>query len=153
MATHSIEMLGEELLVGEMSLFLNIRDLRLFLATNRLYSIYPGVRRKLFQRYLAPHAVGDITEVAIRVVLGRLRHVMERIAQMESDAEEFNIVCQINDVCDFFCLLPQSARSALERFLPSLRSHVTLRNHCLESLHCRLDELKANDDIHKNNKS
>ena len=147
----SIETIGDEVLVGEMSLFLNIRDLRVFLTTNRLYSVFPGVRRKLFERYLCPPCTRDVNEDAIRVVLGRLRQVMAMISEMESEKMAPNIVCEINDVCDFFCLLPQCARSALEHFHPCMRDHETLRTHCLDSLQCRLDEYivhNNNDDDH-----
>jgi hypothetical protein len=151
-ATYTVDIIGEEIIVSEVSKFLMISDLRFFLSNKRLYlTILPRVQDELFKRTVSCSSSNkyiDVNEIAIRLILNRFREIIHLIGLIERYEDESIklLVEKINEMCNFFSILPFDAKNALQRSLPSLSreplNSTTLRNHCLDNLNCRLTHLK-----------
>jgi hypothetical protein len=151
MHTCTIDSLSGELLLSELSPFMVSSDMKFFSCNRELSSVFISAQLDQLRRARgvegSKFSSGCSMQETLRLVIERTRRIIRRIAELNSEKAVTEILREIEELEKNFQQIPNEAKSALVRWLPSLSgkplSAETLADHCLTSLRCRIDELRT----------
>ena len=139
------ELVCTDLLLREVTPFLRLRDLRVFLVNQRAFQDLDAARRLLMVR-TSDSLKAEIGDIFVQRLVRSSRSILQRIAHLgasrSADAEVDEIHAMIAELEETSFCVPESTKRKIEKSLPSFGADPVFpagfANHCRRSLAAKL---------------